>query len=52
MTLRGSQGPARDALRGAHIGYIFQMFNLIPYLNVLENIDASLPYQHRAGSAS
>jgi putative ABC transport system ATP-binding protein len=31
-------GPARDALRGAHIGYIFQMFNLIPYLNVLENI--------------
>jgi putative ABC transport system ATP-binding protein len=31
-------GPARDALRGAHIGYIFQMFNLIPYLNVRENI--------------
>jgi putative ABC transport system ATP-binding protein len=31
-------GPARDALRGGHIGYIFQMFNLIPYLNVLENI--------------
>ena len=31
-------GPARDALRGAHMGYIFQMFNLIPYLNVLENI--------------
>jgi putative ABC transport system ATP-binding protein len=29
---------ARDAFRGAHIGYIFQMFNLIPYLNVLENI--------------
>ena len=31
-------GPARDALRGARIGYIFQMFNLIPYLNVLENM--------------
>jgi putative ABC transport system ATP-binding protein len=31
-------GPERDALRGARIGYIFQMFNLIPYLNVLENI--------------
>jgi putative ABC transport system ATP-binding protein len=28
----------RDAFRGAHIGYIFQLFNLIPYLNVLENI--------------
>jgi putative ABC transport system ATP-binding protein len=31
-------GAARDAFRGAHVGYIFQMFNLIPYLNVLENI--------------
>lgn len=31
-------GPARDALRGAHMGYIFQMFNLIPYLSVLENV--------------
>lgn len=28
----------RDVFRGEHIGYIFQMFNLIPYLNVLENI--------------
>jgi putative ABC transport system ATP-binding protein len=31
-------GAARDRVRGAHIGYIFQMFNLIPYLNVVENI--------------
>ncbi|MGE3539235.1 MAG: ABC transporter ATP-binding protein [Candidatus Tectimicrobiota bacterium] len=31
-------GAARDAFRGAHIGYIFQMFNLIPYLDVLENM--------------
>lgn len=28
----------RDRFRGEHIGYIFQSFNLIPYLNVLENI--------------
>ena len=28
----------RDRFRGEHIGYIFQMFNLIPYLSVLENI--------------
>lgn len=28
----------RDAFRGEHVGYIFQMFNLIPYLTVLENI--------------
>jgi putative ABC transport system ATP-binding protein len=28
----------RDAYRGAHIGYIFQLFNLITYLNVEDNI--------------
>ena len=28
----------RDRFRGSHIGYIFQLFNLIPYLSVLENI--------------
>jgi putative ABC transport system ATP-binding protein len=28
----------RDAFRGSHIGYIFQLFNLIPYLSVGENI--------------
>jgi len=28
----------RDTFRGSHIGYIFQLFNLIPYLTVLENI--------------
>jgi putative ABC transport system ATP-binding protein len=28
----------RDHFRGSHIGYIFQMFNLIPYLTVEENI--------------
>ena len=33
--LSGSQ---RDAFRGTHLGYIFQLFNLIPYLTVEENI--------------
>jgi putative ABC transport system ATP-binding protein len=37
---------ARDAFRGAHIGYIFQLFNLIPYLSVLENV--MLPCQVNA----
>src|SRR5919109_1558731 len=27
-----------DAFRGAHVGYIFQLFNLITYLNVEDNI--------------
>jgi putative ABC transport system ATP-binding protein len=31
-------GARRDAFRARHIGYVFQMFNLIPYLSVLENI--------------
>lgn len=49
-------GRARDHFRGIHIGYIFQMFNLIPYLSVVENI--VLPCRvnparaHRAGGAS
>jgi putative ABC transport system ATP-binding protein len=28
----------RDALRGSQLGVIFQMFNLAPYLSVLENV--------------
>ena len=28
----------RDAFRANHIGYVFQQFNLIPYLNVIDNI--------------
>jgi putative ABC transport system ATP-binding protein len=31
-------GAKRDAFRGSSIGYIFQMFNLIPYLSVRDNI--------------
>lgn len=32
----------RDAFRAEHIGYVFQNFNLIPYLSVLENIELPL----------
>ncbi len=31
-------GIARDAFRGDNIGFIFQQFNLIPYLSVLDNV--------------
>lgn len=34
----GLSSAGRDRLRAVHIGYVFQMFNLIPYLNVRENI--------------
>lgn len=33
--LRASE---RDRFRGEHLGFIFQMFNLIPYLTIRENV--------------
>lgn len=30
--------PQRDRFRAEHIGFIFQMFNLIPYLSVVDNV--------------
>jgi len=33
--MKGSQ---RDHFRADHMGYIFQMFNLLPYLSVTENV--------------
>ncbi|MCZ0934325.1 MAG: ABC transporter ATP-binding protein [Gemmatimonadetes bacterium] len=36
--LASLSGARRDAFRAEHIGYVFQMFNLIPYLSVLDNI--------------
>ena len=29
---------ARDQFRADHIGFIFQLFNLVPYLSVMENV--------------
>lgn len=31
-------GGERDRFRGAHMGFVFQMFNLLPYLGVIDNI--------------
>jgi putative ABC transport system ATP-binding protein len=40
----------RSRLRNEKIGFIFQAFNLIPDLNVLENIEVPLRYRRMAGS--
>ncbi|MCB1019711.1 MAG: ATP-binding cassette domain-containing protein [Acidobacteria bacterium] len=46
----------RDVFRAAHLGYVFQLFNLIPYLTVLENIvlpcRISRERRERLGAAS
>jgi len=36
--LKNMNGAERDAYRADHIGVIFQMFNLLPYLTVIENV--------------
>jgi putative ABC transport system ATP-binding protein len=36
--LNAMSGSARDAFRAAHIGFVFQMFNLLPYLSVVDNV--------------
>ncbi|MDR0233963.1 MAG: ABC transporter ATP-binding protein [Zoogloeaceae bacterium] len=38
MSISGMPSARRDIFRGEHIGFIFQQFNLIPYLSVLENV--------------
>ena len=42
-TLRGS---GRDSFRADHIGVIFQMFNLLPYLSVIENVVLPCLFSH------
>lgn len=39
----------RDRYRAAHIGLVFQQFNLIPYLNVADNILLAAHFNGRAG---
>ena len=36
--MNGLGSAQRDHFRAHHIGFIFQMFNLIPYLSVVENV--------------
>jgi putative ABC transport system ATP-binding protein len=44
----GSLGGAeRDAFRADHVGFVFQMFNLIPYLSLTENVILPLRFSAR-----
>jgi putative ABC transport system ATP-binding protein len=37
----------RDAFRAEHLGFIFQLFNLVPYLSVLDNVLLPLGFSRR-----
>lgn len=42
--LRQLRAAQRDQLRADHIGFIFQMFNLLPYLSVVDNVLLSVRF--------
>ena len=48
--LAKTQGAARDLFRADHIGYIFQLFNLVPYLSVIDNVTLPLRFSKRRAS--
>ncbi|WP_116472973.1 ABC transporter ATP-binding protein [Zobellella maritima] len=43
-------GHARDRFRADHLGYIFQQFNLLPFLSVQENVTAALIFSRHKRS--
>jgi putative ABC transport system ATP-binding protein len=45
--LKNLSASQRDVFRGHHMGFIFQQFNLIPYLNVQENIELPLKFSSK-----
>ncbi len=45
--LAGMKGAARDRVRADHMGIIFQQFNLVPYLSVVENVGLPCKYSKR-----
>ncbi len=43
----GLKGAARDRFRADHVGFIFQQFNLVPYLSVIDNVCLPCRYSRR-----
>ncbi|MCD9006777.1 ABC transporter ATP-binding protein [Luteimonas sp. XNQY3] len=50
VEVRGLNDDARSKLRNEKIGFIFQGFNLIPDLNLFDNVDVPLRYRGMAAS--
>lgn len=38
QSLQSMSSKSRDSFRASHIGYVFQQFNLIPYLSPIDNV--------------
>ncbi len=47
VDLSGLKGAARDRFRADHVGFIFQQFNLVPYLSVVDNVCLPCRYSRR-----
>src|SRR5262249_16682097 len=45
VDVRGLGDSQRSRLRNEKIGFIFQAFNLIPDLNIFDNVEVPLPYR-------
>ena len=48
--VRALSDDARSRLRNQRIGFIFQSFNLIPHLNVQDNVEVPLRYRRLSGA--
>jgi putative ABC transport system ATP-binding protein len=45
--LTATKATGRDRFRADHIGFIFQLFNLLPYLSVIENVILACGFSRR-----
>ena len=50
QNLGAMSGAQRDRFRADHVGFIFQLFNLIPYLSVVENVTLPCGFSQRRAS--
>ena len=51
VNVHGMNDNQRSRLRNEKIGFVFQAFNLIPDLNVLDNVEVPLHYRRDIGAA-